>query len=134
MEAAQKGHTQITQLLIEYGANLPDDKSDIIKSLAQLTGWNRLHTAVLNNSTDSIIQHKDTRGISTPAGKNNLTPLKLAIFRVHVDSVQALIAKGAEIDIDSCLRTATFVGRANMVQYFLEKGAKPFAKSQSNNT
>ena len=34
-----------------------------------------------------------------------------------------------EIDINSCLRTATFVGRANMVQYFLERGANPFAKS-----
>lgn len=129
MKAIRDGHTETAALLTDHGAFLPEDKSHIIKSLKNLTGWSQFHTNVLNNDVEAIRLNASIEGINTPAGNTNLTPLKLAICCGQVEATQALINKGAEADIHSCLRTATFAGKTNMVQYFLELSANPFAQS-----
>jgi ankyrin repeat protein len=111
---------------IEYGANLPEDRSNIILTLEIFDWWTPLHTAIINNNLDEISTLEYT--------PSETSPLDLAIMIGNIDAVRALIERGIQYDKDKCLRTATYSNRHELAQLFLEKGANPLSKNQLGQT
>jgi ankyrin repeat protein len=138
MYAAMAGHTEIATTLIELGADIPEDKSHIIRTLKQPFWWTGSHTAVMNNRLDDIQNFGDQ---SSP-----ITPLDLAIMIGNLEAVEHILERransptlfsssnGTNFGINDCLNKAIKAKRNDIAMFFLEKGADPTAGNQLGQT
>jgi len=116
----------IAMALIKRGANLPDDRSNLISTMKRFYWWTDLHTAVISNNLNEIS--------TLTYIPSEISPLDLAIMIGNKGAVRAFIDSGIEYDKDTCLKAAVYSNRDELVQIFLEKGASPFNKDRLEQT
>jgi len=87
--AAQKGHKEITELLIANGADVNAKEED---------GWTPLHYAALNGHKE-IAELLIAKGADVNAKEEDgWTPLHYAAYGGHKETAELLIAKGADVN------------------------------------
>ncbi len=119
--AAQQGHKEIVEILLQHGAKVnntsyPDDISAL--HLAAAKGYYNIVQILLNNGAK--IDHQDS--------KLRSTPLMRATVNGHKKVVQLLIDRGALLNVrgnrgESALFLAISAEEAGIAKLLLEKGA-----------
>ena len=113
-------------LLLELGADLPNNKSNIIRTMKKTSWWTKLHTTIINNELDKIQSHE--------YNASDINPLDLAIMVGNLDAVRAITGRGIQYDINACLRNAIFTKRNEVAKFFLENGATPAINNKRGQT
>jgi ankyrin repeat protein len=129
--AAQYGHVEVVQALIQKDANI---------NAANKLGDTPLHEAVRNRCV-AVVQALLAVGsieVNARDRSNRSTPLHLAALMGHVEVVQALIQKGANINAKNKndrtpLHLAAFKGHVDIVNVLLAVGSiEVNARDRSN--
>ncbi|MCC2646845.1 MAG: ankyrin-3, partial [Rickettsiaceae bacterium] len=141
MFAAKKGHKEVVELLLDRGADI----EYVVKSNNE--GWNGvnlLHLAAANNRNE-IIEHLHTKHQSkfkelvNKPKHDGFTPILLAVFNGHINSVEALIKSGADIEYviknnnqgwndANLLHLAAFDDRKEIIEYLYKDHKDKFKK------
>ncbi|HLP34980.1 MAG TPA: ankyrin repeat domain-containing protein, partial [Amoebophilaceae bacterium] len=126
--AAQNGHLEVVQALLEKGAPVDALAKDNAAPL---------HLAAQNGHLEVVKELLEKGAPVDALAKDNWTPLHLAAFNGHLEVVQALLEKGAPVDaleIDNWtpLHRAALNGHLEVVKELLEKGAPVDAQSKGN--
>ncbi|XP_063965713.1 uncharacterized protein LOC129276853 [Lytechinus pictus] len=116
--AAKRGHTAITEHLVEQGADIKKCNDE---------GWTALHSASKEGHTD-IIDFLISRGIDANiADQKGMTPLHIASGKGHLDCTKRLVCGGSDIhkfDDGGCtaLHIAAKEGHANVMKFLVHEG------------
>ncbi|XP_046346164.2 ankyrin repeat domain-containing protein 50-like [Haliotis rufescens] len=119
MRAAEKGHKEIVELLVNKGADL---------SLAYNTaGSNVLHLACFNGHVDVVkyLLSQDTLNVNS-RGLMKRTPMMRAAEKGHKEVVELLVSKGADASLvdksgNNILHLACQRGQMEVVKYIVSK-------------
>ncbi|KAJ7017378.1 ankyrin repeat domain-containing protein [Mycena alexandri] len=117
--ASNYGHLQMTQLLVEHGANVNVQGGEYDSALQ----------AASYNGHENIVQLLIEHGANVNAqGGEYDSALQAASYNGHENIVQLLIEHGANVnaqggEYDSALQAASYMGHKNIVQLLIEHGA-----------
>ncbi|KAM0520493.1 hypothetical protein ACHAPE_002886 [Trichoderma viride] len=117
--AVQKGHADVTAMLIEAGAAV--GMIDSVGSALHWASWGRHLDCV------KLLVEKGYADYNLPKN-NGLTPLQLAATNGHVDVVKYLLEKGAQLSVTAKifgnpLECAMKGGHLDVVKFLVGKGA-----------
>jgi len=125
--AAQHGHTQLVQYLLEQGAYL-DVPSHEFNCLT-CNGWTPLHFAADNGHLEAVKQLLDTGAEIDILSSGKETPCSMAAEHGHFAVVRHFVAYGADIHAKrrelSIVQWAIYRGNSDAVQYLVSHGAAP---------
>lgn len=127
--SAQEGLFEITQLLVNAGADI-DERS--------FRGHTPLRIATRNGRIE-LVRYFLSRGCEVDTkGDDGATPLEAAASKGHLEIVELLVEKGANINVqdkegDSPLGEAAKHGFLDVVTYLLSKGADTGLKNAEGN-
>ncbi|XP_078608281.1 uncharacterized protein LOC144880137 isoform X2 [Branchiostoma floridae x Branchiostoma japonicum] len=118
--AAQEGHMEVVQQLLEAGAELNDTDQD---------GCTPLYMAASKNHVDVVQQLLKAGAEVDKAKQDGTTPLSTAAQNGHVEVVQQLLKAGAEVNKAdeegfTPLYVAAQEGHVEVVQQLLKAGAE----------
>lgn len=88
IQAANNGHTNVVEALINYGANIEDESNNGKTSLHWACYWGHYSTVQLLIQKGANISTIDVEG---------MTPLMSATFKKHILIVKLLLRKGASV-------------------------------------
>lgn len=128
--AAEKGDTEIAELLLDREANVNAEAKD---------GDTPLHLAVYQNHKGVVELLLENKANVNAIGKESYTPLHLVAFLVNEEIANILIEKGANIDAQddrgyTPLHLAIRLGHSRLVNLLLDKGAEVNAKTKDGRT
>ena len=160
MQAAEKGHAQIVDLLLKKGANA--DLKDRTDSTALSRAAEEGHVNVAKLILDSILKQRQKREQpktiffkAAREGRSGLVPLILdagvdlatdsgtaalveAAGQGHLKIVQLLLAAGAKVDGmwegQTALHSSARKGHVEIVKLLLQKGADPRIQTKDGDT
>ena len=128
--AAQEGHFDIAELLINAGADIHE---------RSFHGHTPLRIAARNGRADLVKYFISKGSVVDTRGDDGATPLEQAAAKGHLDIVMIMVESGANINIqdkegDTPLGEAAQNGFIEVVSYLLSKGADTGLKNQAGNT
>ena len=137
--AASQGHTYIVQILLEAGADpgVKDNVGTTALVAAEARGYSRIVSLLRDPST-----HSDGAGEESPSkvennghGAASLASLQRAVDSGDVTSVNAIIARGADVNTRTedgwtPLMLATIKGHTEVVAALLKQGADVDARNK----
>lgn len=88
IQAANNGHTNVVEALVNYGANIEDESNNGKTSLHWACYWGHYSTVQLLIQKGANISAIDVEG---------MTPLMSATFKKHILIVKLLLRKGASV-------------------------------------
>ncbi|XP_046562349.1 ankyrin repeat domain-containing protein 50-like [Haliotis rubra] len=118
MVAAEKGHTEVVQLLVSKGAGV---------SLVDGYGENILHWASVGGHVETVRYVLSLNIVDIDSrGWKKRTPVMVAAEKGHTEVVQLLVSKGAgvslvDVDGDNILHWASVGGHVETVRYVLSQ-------------
>ncbi|EPE29826.1 Ankyrin repeat-containing protein [Glarea lozoyensis ATCC 20868] len=128
--AAQRGHIEITKILIKSGEDYNR------KSITRMTP---LHLAARKGNTTIVKLILESGGNPNVVGRNNSSPLLLASNEGKLNSVKVLLKARAEVDIvdhdlESALHKASKFGYSSIVSLLLQQEADVDLRNEDGNT
>ncbi|MCG8340707.1 MAG: ankyrin repeat domain-containing protein, partial [Cytophagales bacterium] len=130
MSAAEQGHLEVAQFLVDQGAAVNQADSD---------GWTPLMIAAYQGHIETV-QYLVGQGATVNQAKNNgATPLMAAAWYGHLEVAQYLVEQGAAVnqvrhDGVTPLWIAAQKGYLEVVKYLQEKGANIEATDEQGTT
>lgn len=129
--AALRGHTEVVRFLLLQGAD---------PNLKCLNGTSPMHAAALGKSDASVIVLLAYKADPDAVDQHNRTPLIISTHIDHHASVKAIIAAGANLDIqehsqgNAALHVAAIYGRRKIFCDLISMGADPNLKNRLGDT
>ena len=118
VQTSIKGHTAVTKLLLEHGAEVNSGTN---------YGFSPLDGACFTGHTETVQLLVDHGAKVNVEDGNNYSSLMIASLAGHTDVVELLLQHGAEVNIQNqlgALHFASATGQTNTVKFLLDSGAK----------